>query len=569
MNILRTILLFLILFSYSVVFANENLTNVNVKSLNILRTDEINNFLNSKMISGFFIDGSNFNEIYFSNNTYLFEKLTGENKGKYDGKWVVDRDNICYLMNGSSNYDCVIIYWEKLNNNFFNIYFGNKQSVYAKVTKVENAPKKKSGLNSLLKDLDNLSSNLSNQTQTESNQNLTQSKLRHGLAPQGTQNLSQEDIINVDLNSYPIFPSDRSLNELNFNMNKDQVLDVLINNGCKIGAKWKRRVITQGQKDSRDLKSKCFKKKMIMVGFDESGTMEFISDVHYIGSELKKQFIDDYDKNRVRMREEAFRRYAPNKIYNIGSKTAVCLNSECMEVMWRDSLRKEAAFVYINPKSKIGNAWANKTIDSFKLALERPGNGCKVQENNPCLIFKAKYIDPSIKYLDMFMNGKRTPERESLRQMYINYIQAQILAAEALGLTEVASDLKLLLDYIVSDPININTEDMVVRISKGTNELYKNSNKGSDNEEAKKKIEEAHIYATKAGNEGHLFFKSIIAIFSSSNFEEAAAATEVASRTKGNLRYFYNALKEIREAKNVNLTSETKEDFEAAVVEIS
>ena len=44
MNILRTILLFLILFSYTLVFANENLTNVNVKSLNILRTDEINNF---------------------------------------------------------------------------------------------------------------------------------------------------------------------------------------------------------------------------------------------------------------------------------------------------------------------------------------------------------------------------------------------------------------------------------------------------------------------------------------------------------------------------------------------
>ena len=133
-----------------------------------------------------------------------------------------------------------------------------------------------------------------------------------------------------------------------------------------------------------------------------------------------------------------------------------------------------------------------------------------------------------------------------------------------LGLTEVASDLKLLLDYIVSDPAELDMEQVTVRISKGTNELYKNVNKGSNNEEAKKKIEEAHVYATKAGNEGQLFFKSVTAIFSSGSFEDAAAATEVASRTKGNLNYFYKALREIREAKNVNLTPETKEEFSAA-----
>ena len=97
-----------------------------------------------------------------------------------------------------------------------------------------------------------------------------------------------------------------------------------------------------------------------------------------------------------------------------------------------------------------------------------------------------------------------------------------------------------------------------------SNELYQNVNKGSNNEEAKKKIEEAHVYAAKAGNEGQLFFKSMTAIFSSGSFEDAAAATEVASRTKGNLSYFYKALKEIREAKNVNLTPETKEEFGAA-----
>ena len=107
-------------------------------------------------------------------------------------------------------------------------------------------------------------------------------------------------------------------------------------------------------------------------------------------------------------------------------------------------------------------------------------------------------------------------------------------------------------------------EQVTVRISKGTNELYKNVNKGSNNEEANRKIEEAHVYAAKAGNEGQLFFNSITAIFSSSNFEDAIAATEVTSRTMGNLSYFYKALRKIREAKNVNLSPETKEEFGAA-----
>ena len=67
-------------------------------------------------------------------------------------------------------------------------------------------------------------------------------------APAGTEKISQEDIVQVDLDSYPISPSDKALDQLNFNMNKDQAVAVLKNNGCKIEANWKRRVITKGQK---------------------------------------------------------------------------------------------------------------------------------------------------------------------------------------------------------------------------------------------------------------------------------------------------------------------------------
>ena len=138
---LRVVFIFCLLFSYSVAYSNENLNNVNVKSLNILNGNEINNFLNNKLISGFFSNGENFREAYYSNSNYLFEMLSGQNKDKYEGKWKIENNSICYLMQGSSNYDCTTIYWKKLKNGNYDIYFGDQQSVFAKITQIEDLPK--------------------------------------------------------------------------------------------------------------------------------------------------------------------------------------------------------------------------------------------------------------------------------------------------------------------------------------------------------------------------------------------------------------------------------------------
>ena len=475
--------------------------------------------------------------IFLENGDFQVEFLNGQYKGLYKGKWKAENDSICFMYENTNNFDCSKLLYTNDNNGNLKVYLGSNEGVFAQFVNVNNF-------------------NTSNQQNNSSNQ-YTKSNIP---APEGVDHISDEDVVVIS-NNYSNNPSDDDLSQLNFNMNRDQIVEVLKNNGCKILASWKRRVITQGQKDSRDLSSKCFKKKMIIVGFEDSGNMEFIADVHYIGNDLKVHFLDDYDKNRARLRVATFQRFSPNLIYNIGAKSAICLNKECLELVWRDSSRKELAFLYLNPNSSPGKAWANKTIESFKIALERPAVGCVIKQDNPCLIYKAEYNDPSLIYLDRFMNGPRTPERESLRQMYVNYLQAQILAAEALGLIEVASDLKLLLDYIVSDPSQLDMERVSTSISNGTNQLLKNANSGTDNEEAKKKIDEAHIYAAKAGGEGKLFFSSITAIFSSGTFEDAAGAAEIASRTKGNLAYFYKALKKIREAKNINLTPETEKEF--------
>jgi hypothetical protein len=540
MKILR---IFLFLFFFTSTSYGSNLSSINVSSLSVLNTTEINNFVSNKIISGFFDDGLKFTETYYQTGDYLFEILEGQDKGFYEGKWKSETNTVCYKMSWEDRFTCVNIYYTPDGNGNYLIYFGDSNAVFSQVTAIQ----------------DNINTNTSNNlNQTSQNQQ------NQTPPPEGTQHIGVEDVISTIRSDYPLSPSDDALSSVNFNMSRDEVVEILKNNNCKILKNWKKRVVTAGQKNTNDLESKCFRKKMIAIGFQNDGTMEFIADVHYIGGDLKTHFRDDFDQNRVKMRIEAFQRYAPEKIYNIGPRTAVCLNSECMEIMWRNYSHgeKEAAFLYFNPKSKIGNAWANKTLDSFKMSIQFPDKkGCKVSQDNPCLIFKAKYIDPSIKYLNRFMNGPRTPERESLRQMYINYVKAEILAAEALGLVDVASDLKLILDYIISDPAQLDMEKVTVVVSKSTNELYSNVNEGLNNEEANKKIEEAHIYASKAGNDGALFFTSIATIFSASNFEDAAAATEVASRTKGNLNYFYKALNKIREAKNINLSPETEKDF--------
>lgn len=531
---------FFFVFAFFIAFnVNANqFSSINPNSLNIAKTDEITNFLKNKIIEGIYSDNSQFIEIFQNNGSFEFEMLSGQYKGFYKGRWKAENNNICFLYDGANEYDCVILYYANDNDGNLQVFFGTDQEIFSQITSVNDI---------------NSSNSLAN--------NSNQRTQPNAAAPPGTEHISEVDIATIGSN-YLNYPSDNDLSELNFDMTKDQVIQVLENNGCKIMTKWKRRVITQGQKDSRDLKSKCFTKKMIVVGFEDNGKMEFIADAHYMGNDLSKQFLDDYEKNKVRLRIESFQRYSPNLIYNIGSKDAICLNKECLEIVWRDRLRKELAFLYLNPKSFVGNAFANKTIDSFKIALERPNDkGCVVTADNPCMIVKAKYVDPSIQYLNMYMNGPKTPERESLKNMYTNYIQAQILAAEALGLVDVASDLKLLLEYIVSDPAQLDMERVTTRISNGTNELFKNTNSGQNNEEAKKKIDEAHLYAAKAGGEGELFFNSIAAIFGSATFEDAAAAAEVASRTKGNLAYFYQALKKIREAKNINLEAETQEEF--------
>ena len=151
------------------------------------------------------------------------------------------------------------------------------------------------GLGDLTKKLKEVTEELSDK-KTDTKQQLDQenvSNIQNKSAAQvGTEKISKEDIIKVNLDTYPTSPSDKALDQLNFNMSKDEVVKVLKKNGCKISANWKRRVITKGQKDSRKLKSKCFKKKMIVIGFEDNGVMEFIADTHFLGNDNKQHFLE-------------------------------------------------------------------------------------------------------------------------------------------------------------------------------------------------------------------------------------------------------------------------------------
>ena len=58
-------------------------------------------------------------------------------------------------------------------------------------------------------------------------------------APEGVEHISDTDVVVVS-NNYQNYPSDDDLSQLSFNMNRDQIVEILKNNGCKILASWKK-----------------------------------------------------------------------------------------------------------------------------------------------------------------------------------------------------------------------------------------------------------------------------------------------------------------------------------------
>ena len=71
-------------------------------------------------------------------------------------------------------------------------------------------------------------------------------------APEGVEHINDTDVVVVS-NNYQNYPSDDDLSQLKFNMNRDQIVEILKNNGCKILASWKRRVVESRKNCKRNI----------------------------------------------------------------------------------------------------------------------------------------------------------------------------------------------------------------------------------------------------------------------------------------------------------------------------
>ena len=122
MLLLKKILFFFIFFTSFSLNANQ-FSSINPSSLNVAKTDEIVNFLNNKVLTSFFIVWKFSNEIFKNNGTFEFEMFSGEYKGFYSGKWKVENNNICFLYEGTSQYDCVNLYYANDTNGNLQVFF--------------------------------------------------------------------------------------------------------------------------------------------------------------------------------------------------------------------------------------------------------------------------------------------------------------------------------------------------------------------------------------------------------------------------------------------------------------
>ena len=185
-------ILFITIFFISLNVSANQFSSISPSSLNVAKTDEIANFLNNKKIEGIYSDSSNFIEIFQSNGNFQFEMLSGQYKGLYRGKWKTEDNKICFLYDGTNQFDCVFLYYANDNNGNLQVFFGTPDEIFSQITSVNDI-------------------NPANSLTNNSNQRTTP----NAAAPEGTEHISDVDIVRVGAN-YLNYPSDNELSELNF-----------------------------------------------------------------------------------------------------------------------------------------------------------------------------------------------------------------------------------------------------------------------------------------------------------------------------------------------------------------
>ena len=155
---------------------DEELINLDVSDFKKLKTTEIEDILYDSVTFGFYSDGALFESQYSPNskgNEGQFSISFSENE-KYTGVYKVTKSKVCFLLDGTDNWECSLIYKKNKNDKIY--YWATKGEIFAKtthiLTKSEYAKMDKNPINTKTKSAENLSDNKTTNVQNQETSDL-------------------------------------------------------------------------------------------------------------------------------------------------------------------------------------------------------------------------------------------------------------------------------------------------------------------------------------------------------------------------------------------------------------
>ena len=115
---------------------DEELINLKVSDFKKLKTKEIEDILYDSVSFGFYSDGAFFESQYSPNskgNEGQFSISFSENE-KYTGVYKVTKSKVCFLLDGTDNWECSLIYKKNKNDKIY--YWATKGEIFAKTTHI-------------------------------------------------------------------------------------------------------------------------------------------------------------------------------------------------------------------------------------------------------------------------------------------------------------------------------------------------------------------------------------------------------------------------------------------------
>jgi hypothetical protein len=119
---------------------DENISEVKTKDLKKLKTIEMERLLFGTATLGFYDNGNIFEDIHFQNSSGQkgeYKSILNESQ-KFKGVYKIATSKICYLLDGTDDWQCAVLYKHKKLSGIY--YWAVKGKIFAKIVKVMDIP---------------------------------------------------------------------------------------------------------------------------------------------------------------------------------------------------------------------------------------------------------------------------------------------------------------------------------------------------------------------------------------------------------------------------------------------